>query len=215
MTSEYWDEDINNVWETFFKWNNKEILLTDWLYKSVLPRPRDMIRFIQDAIEIAINREHTEIHEDDLDCALNSYSAFALNQIVAEYKAEEPWIEDFSNSLTGEKSILPYTSLITKIKQNGTELLELQQIINRIITLISINFLGVKLNGSPINYANNIQESNKLKSIIRNTALSNQVQFVIHPVFYRHLNIRKEDDREKFSFMKLLKVLKLTSGSKN
>ena len=189
IASDYWDRKIDNVWDTFFNWSNENISLTDWLFESVLPRPRDMIRFVQIAIEIAISRQHSEIQEEDLENALDSYSGFALDQIVAEYKVEEPWLTSFLNSFTGENSILSYNALKKKIKKNCDENLTNEQIIERMITLVSINFVGVRLNFSPINYAFDIKESNKLRSIISNTTLKSKVQFVIHPVFYRHLNI--------------------------
>lgn len=194
IASDYWKRDVDNVWETFFRWGNTDISLKDWLYESVLPRPRDMINYIQKSIEIAINREHSEIQEIDLQDALNSYSGFALNQIITEYKAEEPWITDFLNSFTGENNIFSYSSLIKKIKMSCPESLSYEQLINRIITLVSIHFMGVRINGSTDMYACNLQESNKLKSIIRNSKLSKKIHFVIHPVFHRHLNIEKNEN---------------------
>lgn len=189
IASSNWGLEIDDPWTTFFRWENKDVSIKDWLYNSVLPRPRDLINFIQKAIELAISHNHAEIQEGDLENASISYSGFALEQIIAEYKVESPWISDFLNSFIGEFHTFKFDELVKKIKSHTDEVLNRDVIINRIITLVSINFMGVKLNGSPIIYAYNIQECSKLSSIIRNNTLNKNALFIIHPVFYKHLNI--------------------------
>lgn len=206
IASSYWDRTVEDVWSTFFKWNNKNISLKEWLYNSILPRPRDLIRFIQKAIEIAISLEHSEIQEEDLEKALISYSGFALEQIIAEYKAEEPWIVNFLNSFIGENSVFSFNRLADKIRSNSSKPLDSQQIVDRIITLISINFIGVRLNETPVIYAYNIQEGRKLSSIIKDTTLNKHTTFIIHPVFYHYLNIK--DGEQELSVNKILRFIK-------
>ena len=96
------------------------------------------------------------------------------------------------------------------MRKHCDEALSRDQIINRINTLVCINFMGVRLNGSPDIYAYDLQESNKLKSIISNTTLSSKVQFVIHPIFYRHLNIIYDKSRRVLD--KIKSYFKYKSG---
>ena len=189
IASSHWGKVIEDPWNTFFKWENRNMPLTEWLYQSVLPRPRDLIRFIQKAIEIAISHNHSEIQVDDLENASISYSGFALEQIIAEYKVEAPWITDFLYSFMGEHHVFSFNDLVKKIRKHSVGKLSQNMIIERIVTLISINYMGVKLNGSPVIYAYNVQENSKLCSIIKNATLNKETLFIIHPVFHKHLNI--------------------------
>lgn len=191
IASSTWGKEIEDPWDTFFKWDNSKIHIKDWLYNSVLPRPRDLISFVQIAIEMAISHNHSEIQEDDLQNALKRYSGFALDQIIAEYKVEAPWIVDFLNSFIGEYYIFTFKDLIKKIQDYSDEKLSQEKIIDRIITLVSISFMGVQLNELHTIYAYDIQESRKLRSVIRNKTLNKKTLFIIHPVFYKHLNINK------------------------
>jgi len=190
IASEFWGKEVDDIWNTFFKWDNDEMQLKDWLYNAVLPRPRDLIRLIQKAIEIAISRQHHEIWREDLEMALVSYSGFALDQIITEYKAEEPWIINFLNSFIGSYSTFSYKNLRKRIIRSCNEILNNDQINHRITTLVSTNFMGVRLNDSPVIYASNLQEGRKLESIIKDSTQNKKAYFIIHPVFHKHLNIK-------------------------
>ena len=118
---------------------------------------------------------------------------------------------DFLNSFIGENYSLKFDTLVKKIIDNSTDKLDDEQILERIITLVNINFLGVRINGTPIMYAFNIQESGKLNSIIKNKSNNKKLTFEIHPVFHKHLNISNEVctsllDRLYFSLKGKLKV---------
>ncbi|HHX24415.1 MAG TPA: hypothetical protein GX723_10515 [Thermoanaerobacterales bacterium] len=205
IASEYWGKEVDDVWNTFFKWDNDEIQLKDWLYNVVLPRPRDLIRLIQKAIEIAISHRHPEIWKEDLEMALISYSGFALDQIITEYKAEEPWIINFLNSFIGDYYIYSYANLRKKIIRSSKETLNNEQINRRIATLVSTNFMGVKLNDSSEIFAINLQEGRKLESIINDPTLNRKAYYIIHPVFHKHLNIRGDKSKNKMiNWMKRL-----------
>jgi len=196
---------IRNIdpWKTFFKYDNN-LSLKDQLYNSILPRPRDLIRFIQFAIDCAINHKHTEIHKEDLEYAENNYSRFALDQIIAEYKAEEPWIEETLYTFVSETSSLTFNRLYKKLKLVSNEKLDNEQIMKRINTLININFLGVKIADGPVSYAYRIQDSRKMALYIKNKESRKKVLFIIHPVFFRHLNIKTKN---KINILNILKGL--------
>lgn len=205
IATNYWNKEDDNPWESFFKWNSTGISLKDWLYKSLMPRPRDLIKFIQKAIEVAISRKHSEIQQEDLEYTLLSYSSFALEQIIAEYKAEQPWLSDLLFSFTGEFKEITYDQLIKKIKESSKENLSIDEILQRVVVLVNINFLGVKINGSPLSYAYTIADSNKLTSLVMNIRLKRKIKFVIHPAFSCHLHIIEEMPKTKIS--KLIDLL--------
>lgn len=183
------------TWESFFASSINNIPIKTWLYNNTLPRPRDLIQFVQKAIEWAINRGHEEILEPDLGSALESYSSFALSQIIAEYAAEEPWLINVLNSFNGGKEIYKFNELYDHIKRSSN-ISDKSKILEMIATLVNIGFIGVKVNGSEIEFAHSLQTSRKLISLVKNSPQNKKLIFAIHHVFHKYLNIISSDENQ-------------------
>lgn len=177
------------VWSTFFCHEVEGVPIKIWLYQHIMPRPRDLIHFVQKAIEWAINRGHTEIQEVDLLAAQKSYSAFALEQIIAEYKAEEPWIVETLRMFTGALCHITYDDLEALLYQTITSEIEITR---AVIFLVSVGFLGVKIDDTEdvFEFVTDLQSSRTLASLVKNSSHRKRFVFKIHPVFYNHLRIR-------------------------
>ncbi|MHB8124187.1 MAG: P-loop ATPase, Sll1717 family [Desulfitobacteriaceae bacterium] len=181
-----------DIWNTFFCPVVDAIPIKIWIYKNIMPRPRDLIHFVQKAIEWAINRGHSEIQEGDLLTAQKSYSAFALEQIIAEYKAEEPWIVDTLRMFTGSMCILNYDKLEDLLSQTITSETE---IIRAVVFLVSVGFLGVKFdnNEAAFEFVTDLESSRTMATLVKNSTQRKRYIFKIHPVFYNHLRVRVND----------------------
>jgi hypothetical protein len=177
-----------DIWLDFFTPKVKGVSTREWLYKNVLPRPRDLIHFVQKAIEWAINRGHSEIEEEDLLIAHKYYSGFALKQIVAEYKAEKPWLADVTDSFVGKTDSWAFQMLMEHIALNSPDKDE-NTIRHIIADLVSVGFLGVKYPRQNVEYVVSIQRSLLITSRVRNQPLDDNTEFVINPVFCDHLKI--------------------------
>lgn len=56
----------------------------DFVFDSVLPRPRDVVYLVRQAVDGAINRGHAVVTEEDLLDARVRYSAYAFKSVIAE-----------------------------------------------------------------------------------------------------------------------------------
>ncbi|MBP2641039.1 MAG: hypothetical protein H6Q66_1990 [Firmicutes bacterium] len=185
-----------DIWTEFFAHKVKGVQTREWLYNNVLPRPRDLIHFVQKAIEWAINRGHSEIEEADMLIAHEYYSGFALKQIIAEYKAEQPWLENVINSFAGKADHWTLQELIKHIGENTNKTDE-KDIRNMIADMVSVGFFGVKFPDQYVEYAVSIQKSLLITARVRDQALTNNMAFVINPVFCSHLKIFSGNNYEE------------------
>lgn len=89
------DYNINDVWNEYFEFENpgKEIL------KYIVPRPRDVIYFVSRLFESAINFDIEKVNKECLKYAIEEYSTFLHNNLIAETKAEFPEIDSIMSKI--------------------------------------------------------------------------------------------------------------------
>ncbi len=79
-----YEADPDTIWERLFP--NDVVGLSPWefIVSTVLPRPRDVVYLMREAIDGAINRGHQMVAQDDLLQAREKYSEFVFRSILAE-----------------------------------------------------------------------------------------------------------------------------------
>jgi hypothetical protein len=178
-----------NPWETFFTDSVEGEPTQHWIFNSILPRPRDLIHFLRKSIEFAINRGHSKIQEDDLLSALKSHSAFALDQIIAEYQAEETWLPKILRSFFSCSREYTFVELKQHIEKRVGAKSE-KDTRDMMATLVAVRFMGVgSAQGSKFRYASTIQEGMMLTEKVKNHPEIDELFFHIHPVFKLHLGL--------------------------
>lgn len=71
----------------------------DLIKKFAVARPRDIIYIFSKLFESAVNKDHVKVLKEDLDYAVEVYTIFLYNNMIAEIKAEFPKIEDLLQQL--------------------------------------------------------------------------------------------------------------------
>ena len=56
----------------------------EFIFRTTLPRPRDVIYIVKTAINYAINRQHNSVCPEDLVDAREQYSEFVFRSVLAE-----------------------------------------------------------------------------------------------------------------------------------
>ena len=116
------DEEVEiKAWKEFFAFKSKN---KEHPYKTIeqitVPRPRDLIYFMNRLFESAINNGHSKVDDKDLYYAIDNYTNFLNNNLIAEIKAEFPEIGEILTKLhehRGEK--LRYGKYRTIVKSFG------------------------------------------------------------------------------------------------
>lgn len=87
------DALVENTWTEFFAFPGKQHPFA--VIESIITRrPRDLIYFMSRLFESAVNNAHKKVDGSDLDYAINSYTSFLNNNLIAEVKAEHPKISE-------------------------------------------------------------------------------------------------------------------------
>ncbi len=119
--------------------------------------------------------------------------------------AEEIWLEDMLNSFSGGRIVYSFADLIKHL-ENISENVDEKLIRSMIATLVNLGFLGIKVGGRTIEYATDIQVSQKLMSLIKNTNRNTNFELEIHPVFHHYLNsvapVPQQHNNKRFPWLK-------------
>jgi hypothetical protein len=92
------NENIEKIWEEYFtlKGNKNPF---EKIISLIVKRPRDAIYFISKLFESAAYNNRLSVIDDDFDYALDAYTKFLYNNLIAELKAEFPMIDDVLKAL--------------------------------------------------------------------------------------------------------------------
>ncbi len=91
-------DEVDAVWKEYFEFS-KEKHPFDLIKKLAVARPRDIIYIFSKLFESAVNNGHSKVLNDDLNYAIEAYTIFLHNNMIAEIKAEFPKIEDLLQQL--------------------------------------------------------------------------------------------------------------------
>lgn len=164
--------------------------IKDWICAAVLPRPRDLIEFVERAMVEAVNRGHSRVEPEDLEVALVKYSAWALDQLCIEYQAECPWLAPIAKSFFGGPSELTFQRALRDIQgAAATENLTAtpREIVAR---LGEVGFLGIA-GRDGTEYAATVQEADTIRAKLEGHPEWRPLKLRVHPVFCHHLRISK------------------------
>lgn len=91
------NESVSNVWDDYF--STGKTAPFDVIKDIVVLRPRDLIYFISKLFESAVNRDSEIVDNNDFLYAIEAYTRFLHNNLIAEMKAEHPKIEEILSKL--------------------------------------------------------------------------------------------------------------------
>ncbi|MCW7467782.1 P-loop ATPase, Sll1717 family [Leptospira levettii] len=110
--------DIESVWNDYFEFDSKshpfKVILN-----YVVPRPRDVIYLLIKLFESAINKNKSKINSEDLEYALEAYSSFLHNNLIAELRAEFPEIVDVVGIISSRyaNSYIEYSEFLGLLRE--------------------------------------------------------------------------------------------------
>ena len=115
------EENIEKTWREFFELKNKKHPF-EIIDSIVTRRPRDVIYFVSQLFNSAINRGGDKVNAIDLKYAIENYSNFLNNNLIAETKAEYPEIGSILAKLQehhGQKlEYQKYSKILSSFKYN-------------------------------------------------------------------------------------------------
>jgi len=135
------DVDGRSIWNQMFPEQVVGVTPWDFITRTILPRPRDVIYIVRAAIDGAVNRGHRTVTADDLLAARRSYSEFAFSSIRAEDDPRKGKLEAVLYEFAGAPSELGYEDVCQRMAKAGVEPTDNEFYID---LLCDVNFLGVQ-----------------------------------------------------------------------
>ncbi|GHJ37298.1 hypothetical protein Sm713_29070 [Streptomyces sp. TS71-3] len=132
---------------------------TEFLLRRVLPRPRDVIQYLNLSRDTAVQNGHDRIREADVVAAARQFSEWKLRDLSQEYLVAYPYLERLFPLFQNTGYIVMRNVLASRLEQTATTLhnqfpayahsITLPGVVD---TLYSVGFIGVR-RGNDVVYA--------------------------------------------------------------
>jgi hypothetical protein len=184
--------DPSELWAKYFCPTVRGLLPQDYFTKQIVPRPRDILTFVNAAVRLAVNRGHGIVEENDILEAEKQYSQYALETILVENGVEVLSLESIIYEFAGCKACLSVdevTGLLTRAQ------VPLEKALSVIDHLCSLTFLGVEVGPEDFRFAEDPQEHRKNLVLARKLAEScgGGIRYMVNRAFWAFLEVAEYD----------------------
>lgn len=178
-TSTNLDAKFEELWLFFFASHVRGQESFSYILDRTLSRPREVLRFIRDSIDVAVNRGHDTVREEDILHAEASYSDDALVDLTLELKDISPAFSNVPYAFISTSFALTPTQVETHIGSAGVEATAQSKVLE---LLLWFGFLGLQVYPDEERYAYQYQHNlQKMRSGVPSFG------YCIHPAFRRAL----------------------------
>jgi hypothetical protein len=173
------DESFAELWRLFFASHVGGEESFSFILSRTLMRPRELLRFVRDCINVAVNRRHEQVTEDDILHAERSYSDDGLVDLSLELKDVRPEFANAPYAFIGAQINMPPSEVGTALMRAGIAADQLEKVRE---LLLWFGFLGIYLYPDEERYSYQFEHNlQKMKSGAERYA------YCIHPGFRQAL----------------------------
>lgn len=169
------DIGFEALWAQFFPSHVSGEESFQFVLNRTLMRPRELLRFVRECIDIGINRRRQKLTEDDMLRAEENYSSDALVDVCLEMKDVNPKFGDVPYAFIGSDVVLSKSDLAERIKEAGIEAAEVSQVID---VLLWFGVIGIYLDDEEERYSYQFEHNSSML-----TAGISHYAYCIHPAF--------------------------------
>jgi hypothetical protein len=175
------------IWTDLFPAEVTGIPTREWIITHSMPRPRDVIYFVKEAIAIAVNRGHEVVTPEDLLDGRNRYSQFVFVSVLAEDSPRKQKLEAILYEFAGAPRIVGSADVRARIEKAGVSDGDIEFYVD---LLCDITFMGVQTR-SGFTFASNEIERRMLREVSARLAheAGREEAYEIQPAFYQALQI--------------------------
>ncbi|MGH9692080.1 MAG: P-loop ATPase, Sll1717 family, partial [Candidatus Acidiferrales bacterium] len=177
----------SEIWNKYFCTTVRGTPTKDYITSRTLPRPRDVVYLVKNAISAAVNRGHSLIEETDIAMAEYEYSTFAMDSIMVENSITSPQLEAVLYEFAGCSVVVT--------GQEIAHFFRAAKIPDGLYTdvtehLVKLSFLGIEV--SPNKFAFSEEPREYRKNVILASKLQSdqeKMRYQVHPAFRAYLEI--------------------------
>ena len=177
----------DEIWQRFFCPTIDSRPTAEFVIDAVLPKPRDLIYLVKNALALAVNRKHAKIEEEDIREALRQYSRYVLDVLLVENAVRIDNLEEFIYELLGESSVIT-RQILQQTAHAGGVTAPMEDLVD---ALVGATFFGVEVAPGKFSYLYDEDDKLKFKAMSRKIAPDiNQARLEINVPFRSYLEIR-------------------------
>lgn len=170
---------FETLWLSFFVSHVHGEESFSYILSRTLMRPRDVLRFVRECVDVAVNRGHDKVTETDILQAEQAYSEDAFVDLSLELKDVKLAYADVPYALIGAAEIISANDIATRLRDAGFPEGELIGIIE---ILLWFSFLGLYISADEERYSYQFQHDlKKMRGGVQ------QYSYCIHPAFRKAL----------------------------
>jgi hypothetical protein len=194
VASQQIEVPAGELWEKYFCVRVQGESVTDWVLKTCLPRPRDVLYLLRSAIDHAVGNRHPRVQVDDLLAAERDYSLFAFEAALVEGQQRVALIEEVLLQFAGAPRLLSEEHVGQVLEQAGVPEEDVAQVIG---VLQDLSFLGLQVKNRGIRFASSSREKRKA-AVLAQRAQGGEgletIHYGIHPAFGAYLELSSEGE---------------------
>lgn len=177
------DESFDELWRLFFASHVLGEESFSYILGRTLMRPRELLRFVRDCINVAVNRGHEQVTEDDICSAERSYSDDALVDLTLELKDVRPEFGNAPYAFIGSWAHLTQSDITTALANADIKGEDIDKVKD---LLLWFGFLGIYVYPDEEERYSYQFEHNVLKM---KSGLG-QPSYCVHPAFRKSLGCK-------------------------
>lgn len=164
----------------------------DWILKTCLPRPRDVLYLCRAAIDQAVSRRHTRVAVDDLRAAERQYSLFAFEAASVESQQRIAGADTLLLEFAGAPTRLTASQLGDVFRAAGVPP-EAHESTTSVLR--DVSFVGLVTGDGSVSYTDSPREKQLADVLARRLAHERrrEVEYVVHPAFWAYLEMELSD----------------------
>lgn len=174
------DQPFDILWQFFFDTHVYGEESFSYMLDRTFMRPRDVLRFTRESINIAVNRGHEKVLQDDILEAERNFSSDLLVDVCFELRDVHPAFANLPYCFIGCNKVLPKEEIIERFKEAKIPDDELEHAFD---LLLWFGFFGIYVNEDDERYTYKYQHDiRKIDSGLKEYA------YCIHPGFRKTLD---------------------------
>jgi hypothetical protein len=176
------DLPFEQLWAIFFPTHVGSEIAFEYMLRRTLMRPREILRFAREAIDVAINRRHDKVMEDDITFAEKAYSEDALVDMVFDFADVKPEYGNVPYAFIGAPVTMSRGELERRVADARVPAEEVGAIIE---LLLWFGFIGLYIGEDDERFSYQFNYN-----IARMHAGVGAHSYTIHPAFRRVLGVK-------------------------
>lgn len=176
------ERPFDELWATFFAPHVRGEDSFQFILSRTLMRPREVLRFVRECVNTAINHRRDRVTEGDILQAERAYSAEALVDISLEMRDVKPQYDNVPYAFIGCSTVLSRNEVELKLREAGFQEADISEVIG---LLLWFGVLGIYVSEDDERYSYQYEHDPKLMA----AGLKSHA-YCIHPAFRPALGCR-------------------------